>query len=101
LITRVIVRNFVIRSTTPFSVLMTYNPKFGSFAQTPQQRARVLQQMLLVRENLGIKTPVRAHALHQRYVAGELSWQEVCDLLAAPSALPRPEPFGSNYPRRY
>ena len=78
---------------------MIYNPKFGSFAQTPQQRAHVLRQMLVVRENLGIKTPVYAHALHQRYVAGELSWQEVCDLLGAPSALPRPAPFGSDHAR--
>ncbi|UOR06482.1 hypothetical protein MUN82_05145 [Hymenobacter aerilatus] len=76
---------------------MAHNPKFGPFAQTPQQRAHVLRQMLVVRENMGLKTPAPAQVLYQRYVAGELSWQEVCDLLAAPSALPSPVPFGSDH----
>lgn len=68
--------------------------KFGPEAQTPAQRAGILQQMLAYYTQQRIKLPLHAHTLHQRYVAGELSWLEVCALRNTPCALPAPElPF--------
>ncbi|SNR81414.1 hypothetical protein [Hymenobacter mucosus] len=57
--------------------------QFGPQAQTPEQRARVLEQMLAYYAQMGIKLSPHVVALHQRYVAGELSWTDVCALRAA------------------
>jgi hypothetical protein len=65
---------------------MLYNDKFGPAAQTPQQRKRILQQLLAIAATAQTKYPAHAPGLHQRYVAGELSWAEVCLLRAAPVA---------------
>ncbi|TPG65521.1 hypothetical protein [Hymenobacter nivis] len=62
---------------------MAYDPKFGPSAQTPQQRAWVLQQMQAVIPSLKAKATVHARQLYQRYVAGELSWGEVRQALDA------------------
>lgn len=56
---------------------MSYNPKFGPAAQTPQQRAYVLQQLQAVFPALRTKASASAQQLYARYVAGELSWQEM------------------------
>ncbi|AMJ64148.1 hypothetical protein [Hymenobacter sp. PAMC 26628] len=56
---------------------MAHNPKFGPSAQTPQQRAWVLEQMQTVIPSLKAKAPPHAQQLYRRYVAGELSWGEV------------------------
>jgi hypothetical protein len=58
-------------------ISMTHNPKFGPVAQTPEQRAWILEQMQ--RSIPSLKREVTAHAqqLYARYVAGELSWPEV------------------------
>ncbi|WP_324680077.1 hypothetical protein [Hymenobacter sp. GOD-10R] len=56
---------------------MAYNRKFGPAAQTPQQRAHILHQLLiLAAEAHGKPSPHDQH-LYQRYVAGELSWVEI------------------------
>lgn len=73
---------------------MAYDNKFGPAAQTQQQRASILRQMLAVASEARVKLPLHVQALHQRYVAGELSWNEVCALREAPSALPPPVAFG-------
>ena len=60
-------------------------PPFGPAAQTPEQRARVLEQMQQTIPSL------RAHAqrhgfvqhLYAQYVAGELSWRQVSQALAS------------------
>ena len=68
--------------------------KFGPAARTPAQRASILQQMLVYYAQQRVALPLHAHALHQRYVAGELSWTEVCALRNTPCALPAPvSPF--------
>lgn len=66
--------------------LMGYDPKFGPSAQTPQQRAWVLAQMQTVIPSLKAKATAHAQQLYQRYVAGELSWYEVRQAIAAASA---------------
>jgi len=63
---------------------MAYNDKFGPNAQTPEQRASILRQMLVFYSQVWVKLPAHAPTLHQRYVAGELSWTEVCALCAMP-----------------
>jgi hypothetical protein len=63
--------------------MASVNEKFGPNAQTPAQRQNILQQMLAYYAQTRVKLPAHAHALHQRYVAGELSWQEVCALRVA------------------
>lgn len=55
---------------------MAYNPKFGPAAQTPEQRAWVLQQMQLIVPGLR-KATAQMQQLYARYVAGELNWAEV------------------------
>jgi UDP-N-acetyl-D-mannosaminuronate dehydrogenase len=56
---------------------MTHNPKFGPAAQTPEQRAWVLEQMQRVIPGLKTKLNAYTQQLYARYVAGELSWQQV------------------------
>ncbi len=67
----------VVIHTRVASCFMVHNPKFGPSAQTPQQRAWVLEQMQTVIPSLKAKAPPHALQLYQRYVAGELSWGEV------------------------
>jgi hypothetical protein len=55
---------------------MAHNPKFGPAAQTPEQRAWVLEQMQRLIPSLQ-RTTAYTQQLYRRYVAGELSWHEV------------------------
>lgn len=57
---------------------MSYNAKFGPAAQTPAQRAWVVEQMQRMIPSLKTKATADAQQLYARYVAGELSWTEVC-----------------------
>lgn len=63
-----------------------HDPKFGPSAQTPHQRAWVLQQMQAVIPSLRTKATAHAQQLYQRYVAGELSWGEMRQALNAASS---------------
>lgn len=66
---------------------MNYNPKFGPAAQTPEQRAWVLEQMQRVIPGLKTKATAYAQQLYARYIAGELSWSQVRQAIdAAPAA---------------
>lgn len=57
---------------------MAYDSKYGPCAQTPQQRAYVLQQMLTTyAPRRRRQAPAGLGQLYDRYVAGELSWNEV------------------------
>lgn len=56
---------------------MTFNPKFGPAAQTPEQRAWVLEQMVRVMPALRTKATAYAQHLYACYIAGELSWLQV------------------------
>ncbi|RZL15593.1 MAG: hypothetical protein EOO62_03590 [Hymenobacter sp.] len=56
---------------------MRYDPKFGPAAQTPEQRAWVLSQMLRMIPGLRTKMTTYTQQLYDRYVAGELSWAEM------------------------
>lgn len=56
---------------------MADDPKFGSNAQTPQQRASVLAQLQVVYPRLRTHATAQALTLYERYVAGELSWPQV------------------------
>jgi hypothetical protein len=55
----------------------TPNPQFGPAAQTPAQRAWVVTQMHQALPSLKKQLTAPAHALYARYVAGELSWQQM------------------------
>ena len=55
----------------------THNPKFGPAAQTPEQRAWVLEQMQRMIPSLKKEVTTQAQQLYERYVAGELSWGEL------------------------
>ena len=56
---------------------MADDPKFGPAAQTPRQRAYVLQQLQAVYPRLKTNATADAQQLYARYVAGELAWLEV------------------------
>jgi hypothetical protein len=56
---------------------MAHNPKFGPVAQTPEQRAWVLEQMQRIIPSLTREVTTDTQQLYARYVAGELSWPEV------------------------
>jgi hypothetical protein len=56
---------------------MSHNPKFGPAAQTPEQRAWVLEQMPRVIPSLKTKVTAYKQQLYSRYIAGELSWLQV------------------------
>ena len=66
---------------------MNYNPNFGPAAQTPEQRAWVLEQMQRVIPSLKTRATAYAQQLYARYIAGELSWSQVRQAIdAAPPA---------------
>ena len=67
-------QNFVLYSIL---AVMAYNIKFGPAAQTPAQRAWVLAQMQRMIPSLGKNVTSYTQHLYDRYIAGELSWQEV------------------------
>ncbi len=67
---------------------MDDDPKFGPNAQTPAQRAYVLQQVKEANPGIVRNATPYTHQLYGRYVAGELSWKEVCELRDAPKAIP-------------
>ncbi|RZL15779.1 MAG: hypothetical protein EOO62_03060 [Hymenobacter sp.] len=56
---------------------MIHDSKFGPAAQTPEQRLWVLRQMQLVIPALRKKVPAVAQQFYDRYIAGELSWQQM------------------------
>jgi hypothetical protein len=58
---------------------MTQNLKFGPAAQTPEQRAWVLEQMQRMIPSLQKLTSPHTRQLYDRYVAGELSWAQVSE----------------------
>ncbi|MCC2546618.1 hypothetical protein LJY25_09200 [Hymenobacter sp. BT175] len=60
---------------------MTYDPRFGPDAQTPEQRALVLKRLLASLPRLESNATTYAHQLYDRYVAGELTWTEVREAL--------------------
>jgi hypothetical protein len=61
--------------------IMSYDPKFGPNAQTPEQRAYVLRQLQSVNPSLKNKATAYAQELYSRYIDGELSWLRVRELL--------------------
>lgn len=56
---------------------MAHDPRFGPHAQTPQQRAYVLEQLQAANPRLRTHASGPARQLYARYVAGELTWAEV------------------------
>lgn len=62
---------------------MEYDARFGPAAQTPAQRAWVLQQLQATLPSLKTKATVYAQQLYARYVAGELTWADVRQALNA------------------
>jgi hypothetical protein len=56
---------------------MNTESKFGPAAQTPEQRAHILRQLLEATPHLKAQATTSTHQLFDRYVAGELSWGEV------------------------
>ena len=60
---------------------MAYDARFGPYAQTPQQRAYVLQQLQATHPRLRTRASAFAQQLHARYVAGEITWADVRQLL--------------------
>ncbi|UOQ52153.1 hypothetical protein [Hymenobacter cellulosivorans] len=67
---------------------VTPDSRFGPCAQTPRQRAYVLRQMQAANPTLYARASAYVQRLHARYVAGELSWPDVCALRDAPMYLP-------------
>lgn len=55
--------------------VMIYDAKYGPYAQTPEQRAGVVRQLLAACRFK--KAPASVERLYARYIAGELSWTEV------------------------
>jgi hypothetical protein len=62
---------------------MVYDSKFGPGAQTPEQRAWVLAQMQDCLPSLKRKVTAFTQSCYDRYIAGELSWQEMRQLMLA------------------
>ena len=62
---------------------MAYDARFGPTAQTPAQRAWVLEQMQAVVTDLKNKATTANQRLYARYVAGEVSWAEMRQALEA------------------
>ena len=56
---------------------MAHDPRFGSAAQTPAQRALVLERLQASLPYLKTKATAAARHLYAGYVAGELSWADV------------------------
>lgn len=63
--------------TIPSKRVMAYNTKFGPGAQTPEQRAWVLEQMQEILPSLKTRITVYVQQCYDRYIAGEFSWQEM------------------------
>lgn len=59
------------------------NPQFGPAAQTPAQRAWVVTQMHQALPSLKKQLNAQAKALYARYVAGEMSWQQMRQAMEA------------------
>ncbi|MGI4834219.1 MAG: hypothetical protein ACRYFK_12240 [Janthinobacterium lividum] len=57
---------------------MTHNSSYGPAAQTPAQRAEVLARMQQALPRLGKQLSPYVQQLHARYLAGELTWLQVC-----------------------
>lgn len=62
---------------------MADDPRYGPHAQTPAQRAYVLAQLKSANPRPFQNLTPRAQALHERYVAGELTWEQVRQALDA------------------
>jgi hypothetical protein len=62
---------------------MAYDARFGPAAQTPAQRAGVLEQLKAALPYLKTNATPSARQLYARYVAGELSWAGVRQALNA------------------
>jgi hypothetical protein len=62
---------------------MAYDARFGPTAQTPAQRAWVLEQLQDALPYLKTKATPSTRLLYARYVAGELSWADVRQALNA------------------
>jgi hypothetical protein len=58
-------------------------PRFGPAAQTPAQRAWVVTQMHQAIPSLKKQLTAPARALYARYIAGELSWQQMRQAMEA------------------
>lgn len=58
-------------------------PRFGPAAQTPAQRAWVVTQMHQALPSLKKHLTAPAQALYARYIAGELSWQQMRQAMEA------------------
>jgi hypothetical protein len=56
---------------------MSHDYKFGPAAQTPEQRAWVLEQMLAAMPSLKTMENAQTRQAYDRYIAGELSWTEM------------------------
>ena len=65
---------------------MSYDTKFGPAAQTPEQRAWVLEQMQRMVPSLRKKATAYTRQLYARYVAGELTWTQVSQARDAASS---------------
>ena len=74
---------------------MAYDARFGPFAQTPAQRAVVLEQLQVALPGLRTKATAYARQLYARYVAGELSWADVRQTLDA-TERPKPKFLSTN-----
>ncbi len=75
---------------------MAYDPRFGPDAQTPEQRAYVLRQLQTTFPQLAARVPGLSQQLFDRYVAGELSWEEVRRALDQnPATAPTPTRRGA------
>ncbi len=60
---------------------MEYDVRFGPYAQTPTQRAYVLQQLQTTKPRLKTQASAYAQQLYTRYIAGEITWADVRQLL--------------------
>ena len=56
---------------------MSDTPSYGPAAQTPAQRAEVLARMARALPHLRRPLSAYVQQLHQRYLAGELTWLQV------------------------
>ena len=61
---------------------MSY-PKFGPAAQTPEQRAQIVEKMQQTIPLLRKKAKLSAHVrqFYAQYVAGDLSWEQVSNAI--------------------
>lgn len=57
---------------------MSHDSSFGPNARTPEQRAQVLARMKQALPRLRKQLSPYVQQLHARYLAGELTWLQVC-----------------------